>query len=46
MRDGIHAATALNHGIELVVSPDRAFDRVPGLRRVDPADAVATLRLA
>lgn len=42
-RDAVHAATALVHGIELVVSPDRAFASVPGLRRLDPAEAEATL---
>jgi predicted nucleic acid-binding protein len=35
-RDAIHAATALLHGIEIVVSYDQAFDQVPGLRRVTP----------
>jgi predicted nucleic acid-binding protein len=37
-RDAVHAATALAYGIEKVVSPDRAFDGIPGLTRVDPAD--------
>lgn len=39
--DRIHAATALAHGIGLIVSADAAFDGVPGLRRVDPLDARA-----
>ena len=39
-RDAVHAATALVAGIAAIISPDRAFDRVPGLRRIDPADAV------
>lgn len=44
MRDAVHAATALNHGIDAIVSPDRAFDVVAGLDRIDPVDAIATLR--
>jgi predicted nucleic acid-binding protein len=36
-RDAMHAATALLHGFESLVSPDRDFDDVPGLSRVDPA---------
>jgi predicted nucleic acid-binding protein len=44
-RDAMFAALALNRGIGIVLSPDRAFDSVPGLRRIDPldGDAVATL---
>lgn len=41
VRDAVHAATALNHGIELILSPDRAFDALAGLERVDPADSNA-----
>lgn len=37
-RDAMHAATALAYGIERVVSPDRAFEGIPGLTRVDPAE--------
>jgi predicted nucleic acid-binding protein len=46
MRDAIFAAQALNRGIDAILSPDRGFDGIPGLQRVDPADtsAVATLR--
>jgi predicted nucleic acid-binding protein len=40
-RDAVHAATALVHGIERVVSTDPAFDRVPGLSRWTPAQALA-----
>lgn len=43
MRDAIHAATALNRGVSLIVSPDSGFDEVPGLTRLDPADAEAFL---
>jgi uncharacterized protein len=46
VRDAIFAAQALNRGIEAILSPDSDFDGIPGLRRIDPADAqaVATLR--
>ena len=43
MRDAIHAATALNRDIGLIVSPERAFDAVPGLERLDPVDALPRL---
>ncbi|WP_161606369.1 type II toxin-antitoxin system VapC family toxin [Microlunatus speluncae] len=36
-RDAVHAATALVHGIDVIVSPDSAFDGILGLRRIDPA---------
>ena len=39
-RDSVHAATALLHGFDAIVSPDRDFAGVPGLRRLDPADAL------
>lgn len=44
-RDALHAAVALQRGMEVVVSADADFDMVLGLRRVDPLDrtAVATL---
>lgn len=43
--DALLAAVALNRGVPAVVSADRAFDHIPELRRVDPADedAVAAL---
>lgn len=37
-RDAVHAATALAHGVEVIASPDRAFDEIPGIRRLDPRD--------
>lgn len=37
-RDAVHAATALRAGLTDVVSTDRAFDSVDGLRRVDPIE--------
>lgn len=46
MRDAIFAAQALNREIGAIVSPDRGFDGIEGLERIDPADAgaLATLR--
>jgi uncharacterized protein len=46
IRDAIFAAQALNRGIDAILSPDRGFDGIPALARVDPADseAVAGLR--
>jgi len=37
-RDAVFAATALNRGIETIVTPDCDFDALPGLERIDPAD--------
>lgn len=37
-RDAVHAATALAYGIDTIVSPDRAFDSIPGLTRISPED--------
>lgn len=37
-RDAVHAATALAYGIDTIVSPDRAFDGIPGIIRVDPVE--------
>ena len=39
-RDVLHVATCIHEGIEEIVSPDRGFDQVTGLRRVDPATFV------
>jgi len=39
----VHAVTALRHGGAAIVSADRAFDAVPGLRRIDPLDAEAVI---
>jgi predicted nucleic acid-binding protein len=46
VRDAVFAATALNRGVGAILSPDRAFDGIRGLRRVDPADARAVAALA
>lgn len=35
-RDAIHAAVVRLHGLEGIVSADKAFDRVPGVKRFDP----------
>jgi hypothetical protein len=43
MRDALHAATALERGIFVIVSPDRAFDDVTGLERLDPSRAEEVL---
>jgi predicted nucleic acid-binding protein len=42
-RDALHAATALNRSIGVIISPDRAFDDLPGLIRLDPVAAAARL---
>jgi len=44
-RDALFAATALNNGIDAIVATDRAFDDVPGLERIDPADSTALVTL-
>jgi predicted nucleic acid-binding protein len=44
-RDAVFAAVALNRGIPAILSPDRAFDDVAGLVRVDPIDRRAVERL-
>ncbi len=36
-RDLLHVATCLQEGIGEIVSPDRGFDRVAEIRRIDPA---------
>ena len=35
-RDAVHAATALEAGISVIVSPDPEFDGIDGLSRIDP----------
>jgi predicted nucleic acid-binding protein len=37
-RDAIHAAIVLNHGLEAIVSADRAFDQVTEIKRLDPLE--------
>ncbi len=45
-RDAVFAAVALNRGIDAILSSDRAFDDIPGLERIDPADEEAVESLA
>jgi predicted nucleic acid-binding protein len=45
MRDAIHAATALNRGMDTVISADRGFDEFEELTRIDPADKDALAKL-
>ncbi len=42
-RDLVHVATCAEAGIEIVISPDRGFDDVDGLARIDPLDAPGAL---
>lgn len=35
-RQAVHAATALNRGVDAVLATDRAFERVAGIERIDP----------
>jgi len=37
-RDCIHAAVVLNHGLEAIVSADRAFDEITEIKRLDPLE--------
>lgn len=39
-RDAVHVATAQIAGFDAIVTPDNDFDRAPGIRRVEPADAL------
>lgn len=42
----LHAAVAIDAGCEVIVTTDRAFDGLDGLRRVDPLDVDAVKALA
>lgn len=37
-RDLIHVATCIHEGITEIISPDRAFDQVAEVRRIDPTE--------
>ena len=37
-RDAIHAAIMLNHNIYFIISPDRHFDKIKKIKRIDPPD--------
>jgi predicted nucleic acid-binding protein len=43
--DLIHVATCINAGITDIVTADRAFDRAPGIRRIDLLDEIAVEQL-
>lgn len=43
--DRLHVGTCFVNGIESIVTADRGFDSVRGIRRVDPLDAAARRRL-
>lgn len=43
--DRLHAATCAEAGIGVILTADRGFDRLAGLRRVDPGDADAVSNL-
>ena len=36
-RDLVHVATCIHEGISEIISPDRGFDQVTELRRIDPS---------
>ncbi len=40
-RDLIHVATCQHEGVTDILSPDRGFDEVAGLRRLDPTEFAA-----
>jgi len=40
-RDLTHVATCIHEGITEIISPDRAFDQVAELHRIDPAEFAA-----
>ena len=42
-RDLVHVATCVHEGITEIVSPDRAFDEVAELKRLDPVELAAQL---
>lgn len=37
-RDAVHAAVVLNHGLEAIISADRAFDEISEIKRLDPLE--------
>lgn len=39
-RDAVHAATALEHGSSIVVSPDLAFNGIQGITRINASEAL------
>lgn len=43
--DRLHLGTCVTHGIDVVLTADRAFDGVAEIERVDPLDPAAVERL-
>lgn len=43
--DRLHVGTCMAHGIDVVLTADRGFDGVRGIRRMDPLDTRARRRL-
>jgi uncharacterized protein len=41
-RDLVHVATCVNEGIVEIISPDRGFDAVAEVHRIDPSEFAAT----
>ncbi|GAB3615797.1 hypothetical protein GCM10027416_03540 [Okibacterium endophyticum] len=41
-RDAVHAASALAYGIETIITPDTAFDGIPGLTRAGVEEFAAS----
>ena len=42
-KDRVHVATCLEHDIDRIVTADKGFDTVAGMRRIDPRGGVAPL---
>jgi hypothetical protein len=40
-RDLVHVATCIHEGITDIITPDRGFDQVAEVRRIDPTDFAA-----
>ncbi len=43
-RDLVHVATCVEHGVETIITPDRAFAGVSELQSVDPGNSAAVGR--
>ncbi len=42
-RDVVHVATCAEASVDIILSPDRGFDDVDGLARIDPMSAAELL---
>jgi uncharacterized protein len=40
-RDLVHVATCIHEGVTEIISPDKAFDQVSEVRRIDPTEFAA-----